>query len=154
MVRIPVYSRIVSQLSCHRNQASQTFSICDARIVTCNILFVKIFFYFLFSICQSTGSIPFAFRNLFARLNGRLPKNPLYADSGLGWGASKIRCLEFVSIDFFICAGRPHRINTIGLSCSFKMRIAASVNSSQPIPRWEFAWWARTVRTVFKSSTP
>ncbi len=31
---------------------------------------------YTFSICQSIGSSPCSFRNLLARLNGRLPKKP------------------------------------------------------------------------------
>ena len=31
-----------------------------------------------------------------------------------------------MSIAFFICAGLPHKINTIGLSCAFNTLIAAS----------------------------
>ena len=38
-----------------------------------------------------------------------------------------------------ICAGLPHKRNTIGRSCSFRIRIAASVNCSHPIPLCEFA---------------
>ena len=79
---------------------------------------------------------------------------PLDAENGLGWGASKIRCLGLCSMDFFILAGRPQRINTMGRSCSPRIRMAASVNSSQPIFRWELAAWARTVSTVFRSRTP
>lgn len=48
----------------------------------------------------------------------------------------------------------PHRIKTMGRSCRFNAIIAASVNSSHPIPRCELASCARTVRTVFSISTP
>ena len=40
---------------------------------------------------------------------------------------------------FFAWAGLPHRIKTMGRSCSFNTRMAASVNCSQPISWWEFA---------------
>mgnify|MGYP002508638515 CR=1 FL=1 len=40
---------------------------------------------------------------------------------------------------FLIDILRPQRINTMGLSSSFKILIAASVNCSQPIPLWELA---------------
>ena len=91
------------------------------------------------SICQSIGVTPCASRNLLVWLNGLLPKNPRYAESGLGCGASRIKWFGLVSILFFICAGLPQRMNTIGLSWVLSARIAASVNSSHPIPRWEFA---------------
>ena len=51
-------------------------------------------------------------------------------------------------------AGRPHKINTMGLSCWLRMPMAASVNFSHPMSRWELAWWALTVSTVFNSMTP
>ena len=58
----------------------------------------------------------------------------LYADSGLGCGAFKIKCLGFVSIGILLCAGFPHKRYTIGLSCRFTALIIASVNCSQPFP--------------------
>ena len=57
------------------------------------------------------GSSPLASRYRLVWLKGRLPKKPLDAENGLGWGASKIRCLGLCSMDFFILAGRPQRIN-------------------------------------------
>ena len=70
-----------------------------------------------------------------------------------------MRCFQYqmmriVQHGFLLLCRTPPEINTIGLSCWFNILIAASVNCSQPIPLWEFAWWARTVKTVFKSSTP
>ena len=93
----------------------------------------------MFSICQSIGSKWFLIKKSLVLLNGLLPKKPLYADNGLGCGASKIKCAGLFSIAFFLCAGAPHKINTMGRSCSFKIRIVASVNSSQPIPLCELA---------------
>lgn len=40
---------------------------------------------YIFSICQSIGSLPIEARNLLALEKGLLVKNPLYAESGLGW---------------------------------------------------------------------
>lgn len=40
---------------------------------------------YIFSICQSIGSLPIETRNLLALEKGLLVKNPLYAESGLGW---------------------------------------------------------------------
>ena len=62
---------------------------------------------YIFSICQSIGSAPFAFRNSLHWLKCRQPKKPRYADNGLGCGAFKIRCFGFVSIGILLCAGRP-----------------------------------------------
>lgn len=73
---------------------------------------------------------------------GTAPENPRYADRGLGWGASKIRWAGLFNMAFFIWAGFPHKINTMGLSCSFSTRMAASVNASQPMSLWEWAAWA------------
>jgi hypothetical protein len=39
---------------------------------------------------QSIGRWPWAVSAAFARLNGWLPKNPLWADSGDGWADSMI----------------------------------------------------------------
>ena len=53
---------------------------------------------------------------------------------GLGCGALRIRCFGLLSIDAFLCAGEPHSIYTIGLSCILTALITASVNCSQPCP--------------------
>ena len=92
-----------------------------------------------FSICQSIGSTPLASRNSLHWLKCLHPKNPLYADRGLGCGALRIRCLGLLSIAAFFCAGLPHSIYTIGLSCILTALITASVNCSQPCPWWELA---------------
>ncbi len=63
---------------------------------------------YTFSICQSIGSNPFSLRKSLVLLKCLHPKNPLYADSGLGCGAFSIRCLGFVSIGILLCAGFPH----------------------------------------------
>ena len=91
-------------------------------------------FFYIFSICQSIGSTPFACKNSFALLKCLHPKNPRYADSGLGCGAVKIRCFGLVSIGILLCAGLPHSMYTIGLSCAFTAWMIASVNCSQPCP--------------------
>ena len=46
---------------------------------------------YTFSICQSIGSNPCSFKNAFALLKCLHPKNPRYAERGLGCGAFKIR---------------------------------------------------------------
>ena len=88
----------------------------------------------IFSICQSIGSTPLAFKNSLHWLKCLQPKKPLYADNGLGCGALRIRCFGLLSIDAFLCAGEPHSIYTIGLSCILTALITASVNCSQPCP--------------------
>ena len=45
-----------------------------------------------FSICQSMGSIPFSSRYRLVFEKGLLPKNPRYADKGLGCGDFNTRC--------------------------------------------------------------
>ena len=109
---------------------------------------------YIFSICQSIGSAPFAFKNSLALLKCLQPKKPLYAESGLGWGAVSIRCFGLVSIGILLCAGLPQSMYTIGLSCALTAWITASVKFSQPLPWCELAWCARTVSTVFNSKTP
>lgn len=65
---------------------------------------------YTFSICQSTGCMPCSSRKAFAWLKCLHPKNPRYADSGLGCGAFKIRCFGLFSIGILLCAGLPHSI--------------------------------------------
>src|SRR5262249_58763132 len=68
---------------------------------------------------QSIGSRPAATRASLARENGRLPKNPLDADSGDGWGDSITVC-RLVSISaFFLRADAPHRMNTTRSGLAF-----------------------------------
>lgn len=59
-----------------------------------------------------------------------------------------------VIMAFFRLAGAPHKINTIGFSRSLRMEIILSVKISQPLPWWELALWACTVKTVFSNNTP
>ncbi len=47
-----------------------------------------------------------------ARENGRLPKNPLRADSGEGWADSMITWRDVSIRAFFLRADAPHRMNT------------------------------------------
>ena len=82
------------------------------------------------------------------------PKKPLYEDSGLGCGAFRSKCFGLSTFDAFFCAGAPHKRYTIGLSCSLRTLITASVNFSQPMLLCEFASCARTVRTVFSIRMP
>ena len=44
-----------------------------------------------FSICQSISDTPCSLRNALAFEKGLLPKKPLYAESGLGCGAFRMR---------------------------------------------------------------
>lgn len=66
--------------------------------------------FYIFSICQSIGDMPCSCKNSLAWLKCLQPKNPLYADSGLGCGALSIRCLGLVSIGILLCAGLPQSI--------------------------------------------
>lgn len=68
---------------------------------------------------QSIGFILFFIKKSLVFENGFEPKNPLYAENGLGCGDSKIKCLGFVIKTFLLRANFPHKINTIGLSLRF-----------------------------------
>ena len=57
-------------------------------------------------------------------------------------------------IAFLRRAGAPQRMKTRGFSRAESSSMMRSVNCSQPCPWCEAAAWARTVSTVFKSSTP
>ena len=81
-------------------------------------------------------------------------KENLSAYGSEACGLFRIKCLGLVIMDAFCCAGLPHRINTSGLSCPARTRIAASVNSCHPISLCENALCARTVRTVLSRRTP
>src|SRR5207302_11254028 len=58
-------------------------------------------------IVQSTGSRPAAMSASLAREKGRLPKNPLRADSGEGWADSMITCRSVSISAFFLRADAP-----------------------------------------------
>ena len=89
-----------------------------------------------------------------ARLNGRLPKNPLWADSGDGCADSMI-VWRVVSISgFFRRADAPHRMNTTCSGLASTAAITWSVNVSHPLPWCEAACPARTVSVALSSSTP
>ena len=107
-----------------------------------------------YSICQSIGVTPFFSRNSLVLLNGLLPKNPLYAESGLGCGLRMIRCFGLSSLAAFSPAGRPQSMNTIGRSSSFTISMIASVKVSQPNPWWLKAIPLRTVKIVLSRRTP
>jgi hypothetical protein len=53
---------------------------------------------------QSIGGWPWAISASFVRLNGLVPKKPLWADSGDGCGDSMIVCRERSIKDFFLRA--------------------------------------------------
>ena len=83
---------------------------------------------------QSTGSRPASTRAAFARENGRLPKNPLWADRGEGW-ADSMTTWRVVSMRArFLRADAPHRMNTTRSGFAFTARITSSVKVSQPLP--------------------
>ena len=89
-----------------------------------------------------------------ARENGRLPKKPLWADSGDGW-ADSITTWRVVSMSaFFLRADAPHRMNTTRSGLALTARITSSVNVSHPLPWCEAACRARTVSVALSSSTP
>ena len=79
------------------------------------------------------GVAPCAASAALARLNGREPKKPRSADMGLGC-ADAIRGVS-PSIGARPCASRPQRIATSGPPRATRARMAASVISSQPLPR-------------------
>lgn len=57
--------------------------------------------FYIFSICQSIGSLPMETRKLFALEKGLLPKKPLLADRGLGWTDFIIKCFGlFIMLSF------------------------------------------------------
>jgi hypothetical protein len=103
---------------------------------------------------QSMGSICRFSNSALHCENGFAPKKPRYADSGEGWGAVRTICWG-EEISFFFCqACLPQSRNTTDVLRRAKALITASVKCSQPMPRCEPGWWARTVSTVFSSSTP
>src|SRR3546814_13823188 len=61
---------------------------------------------------QSIGSRPASPSAVFARLNGRVPKNPLWADSGDGWGDSMTTCLVVSIWGAFRRADAPQSMKT------------------------------------------
>ena len=91
---------------------------------------------------------------MFVRENGRLPKNPLDADSGDGCGDS-MTTWRLVSMSaFFFRADAPHRMNTTRSCFVFTVRSTSSVKVSQPLPWCDAARPARTVSDALSSSTP
>ena len=77
----------------------------------------------IFYFDQSIGLILFFIKKLLVLENGFEPKKPLYAEKGLGWDDSIIKCLEFVIKLFLLLAKFPHKIKTIGSSLAFKTLI-------------------------------
>ena len=72
----------ISCLPCARNAAHRRTGVFWFRLRRAWWRFVPAFQ----GSCQLMGVAPWAFRASFARLKGRLPKNPLRADNGDGWG--------------------------------------------------------------------
>ncbi len=82
---------------------------------------------------QSIGSRPAATSASLARLNGLVPKKPLWADSGDGWGDS-ITVWRVVSMsDLFRRADAPQRTNTTRSGLALTTSITRSVNVSHPL---------------------
>lgn len=77
------------------------------------------------------------------------PKNPRCAESGDGCTEVRRWCFFLLILAHFFCALPPQRINTTPFASRSTAAIKASVNLSQPILAWEFAW-----REVRYSSTP
>ena len=63
---------------------------------------------------QSIGFMLFFIKKSLVFEKGFEPKNPLYAENGLGCGDSNIKCLGFVISAFLLLAKLPQSINTIG----------------------------------------
>src|SRR4051794_40423204 len=103
---------------------------------------------------QSIGRFPAPVSASLILLNGRLPKNPLRADKGEGWADFRIMCRAGSIRDSFFWAYAPHNTNTTRSRFSLTLRMMASVNNSQPRPRWLLGSWARTVSTAFSNKTP
>ncbi len=84
---------------------------------------------------SSSLSVPLHFRSISALHLAKCPqpKNPLYADSGLGCAHDKILCTGLVTIVAFLLALAPQSINTIGFSRSFSSSITLSVKISTNI---------------------
>ena len=81
------------------------------------------------------GPAPCCSSRALARLNGREPKKPRSAEFGLG-------CADSISgtpssSGARLRASRPHKIATSGVCRAASARMACSVTSSQPWPRWE-----------------
>ncbi len=87
-----------------------------------------------------------------ARENGREPKNPRAAESGLGWALAMIGVSP--SIGARDWASRPQRIATSGVPRATSARMAWSVTASHPLPRCEAGAPGRTVSTLLSSMTP
>ena len=78
------------------------------------------------------GGLPRVLRYSLARLNGRLPKKPEYAEKGLGCGDVIIWCL-LTSIKCILEMAEFHqRINTTPSHSREIADITASVKFSQP----------------------
>lgn len=82
------------------------------------------------------------------------PKNPEFAENGLGWLAVKIKWFGLFSIGIKDLAWLPHSINTIGEFCSFKILTISRVKVCHNSFEWEAGLCSITVRLVFKSKTP
>src|SRR4029450_10940699 len=89
-----------------------------------------------------------------ARENGRLPKNPLDADRGDGWGDSMTAWRLLSMRAFFLRAAAPHRMNTTRSGLPFTTFRTSSVKVSHPLPWCEPARPWRTVSDALSSSTP
>ena len=81
---------------------------------------------------NSIGSVPFSASARLIAENGRLPKNPRYAESGDGCADCMTVCRAVSISGSFFCAGPPQSTNTTGRGNPLTVRMTESVNSSQP----------------------
>ena len=59
------------------------------------------------------GFSPIFSKKAFTFENGRLPKNPLFAENGLGCVDSTMKWRGFVIMAFFLRAGLPQRMKAL-----------------------------------------
>lgn len=76
------------------------------------------------------SSIPHCFRYSLVAENGRLPKNPLWAENGDGCGEAMIKCFVLSMSDCLEMAYFPQRMNTRCFRSRERVRMTSSVNAS------------------------
>jgi hypothetical protein len=103
---------------------------------------------------QSIASRPAATSASLARLNGLLPKKPLFAAWGDGCDEQMVVCRDVSMSSHLLRASSPHRMNTTRSIFPLTTLMTSSVNVSQPLPRCDAAAPARTVNAALSSSTP
>jgi len=83
---------------------------------------------------QSISGLPASRKAALILEKGRLPKNPLAADSGEGCADWMIAWRVVLISGTFLRAYAPHNTNTTRSDLSFTARMIASVKLSQPLP--------------------